>query len=64
MEDGREYLAEVVSVDSKCCKVRFCGYGNEQEVELSALRRPDTSASTLQASQATHTHTPSAQYTV
>lgn len=56
-EDGREYLAEVVSVDSKCCRVRFCGYGNEQEVELNALRRPDTTASTLQGCQVTHTHT-------
>lgn len=56
-EDGREYLAEVVSVDSKCCRVRFCGYGNEQEVELSALRKPDTSASTLQGCQVPHTYT-------
>lgn len=55
-EDGREYLAEVVSVDGKCCRVRFCGYGNEQDVELSALRRPDTAASTLQGCQVTHTH--------
>lgn len=54
-EDGREYLAEVVSVNSNCCRVRFCGYGNEQEAELSALRRPDTSASKLPVCQVTHT---------
>ncbi|XP_051231606.1 survival motor neuron protein-like isoform X2 [Dicentrarchus labrax] len=48
-EDGQVYRAKVLSVDGGRCRVRFCGYGNEEEVELSALRSPEA----LQ----THRHT-------
>ncbi|XP_030583826.1 survival motor neuron protein-like isoform X2 [Archocentrus centrarchus] len=39
-EDGKEYPATVVSVDGKHCRVCFTGYGNEEDVELSALKSP------------------------
>ncbi|XP_008293894.1 survival motor neuron protein-like [Stegastes partitus] len=28
-------------MDGECCRVRFVGYGNEEDMELSALRSPD-----------------------
>ncbi|XP_028260615.1 survival motor neuron protein-like isoform X2 [Parambassis ranga] len=40
-EDGQVYQATVVSVDAERCRVRFSGYGNEEEVELSTLQSPD-----------------------
>ncbi|KAM3619249.1 uncharacterized protein V6R79_005065 [Siganus canaliculatus] len=40
-EDGRQYLAKIVSLDKEHCRVRFDGYGNEEDMELSALKSPD-----------------------
>ncbi len=45
-EDGRVYPAKVVSVDGERCRVRFHGYNNEEEVEVSSLRSPDTALQT------------------
>ncbi|XP_044055939.1 survival motor neuron protein-like isoform X2 [Siniperca chuatsi] len=45
-EDGRAYPATVASLDGERCRVRFDGYGNEEDVELSALRSPDASLQT------------------
>ncbi|KAM9358177.1 uncharacterized protein ABDE67_003677 isoform 2-T2 [Symphorus nematophorus] len=45
-EDGQVYPAKVVCVDGERCRVRFSGYGNEEEVELSALRSPDAARQT------------------
>ncbi|KAI3369172.1 hypothetical protein L3Q82_026132, partial [Scortum barcoo] len=45
-EDGQVYPATVVSVDGKCCRVRFSGYNNEEDVELSALRKPNAALQT------------------
>lgn len=47
-EDGQLYPAKVVSLDGQRCRVRFSGYENEQEVELSALKSPDAALQTLQ----------------
>lgn len=55
-EDGRVYPATVVSLDGERCRVRFNGYGNEEDVELSALTSPDTAPQTQgQNSQVTST---------
>uniref|UniRef100_A0A3P8RLT4 Tudor domain-containing protein n=1 Tax=Amphiprion percula TaxID=161767 RepID=A0A3P8RLT4_AMPPE len=40
-EDGQVYPAVVVSVDGECRRVRFIGYGNEEVMELSALKSCD-----------------------
>uniref|UniRef100_A0A671TZQ9 Tudor domain-containing protein n=1 Tax=Sparus aurata TaxID=8175 RepID=A0A671TZQ9_SPAAU len=40
-EDGWLYPAKVLSLDGERCRVRFHGYGNEEDVELSALQSPD-----------------------
>ncbi|XP_068998080.1 survival motor neuron protein-like [Embiotoca jacksoni] len=40
-EDGCVYSATVVASDGERCRVRFHGYGNEEDVELSALQSPD-----------------------
>ncbi|XP_045886607.1 survival motor neuron protein-like isoform X2 [Micropterus dolomieu] len=45
-EDGRVYPATVVSLDGERCRVRFSGYGNEEDVELSALKSPDAALRT------------------
>ncbi|XP_039984074.1 survival motor neuron protein-like isoform X4 [Xiphias gladius] len=39
-EDGRVYPATVVSLDGERCRVRFNGYGNEEDVDLCALKTP------------------------
>uniref|UniRef100_A0A3P8NHF9 Tudor domain-containing protein n=1 Tax=Astatotilapia calliptera TaxID=8154 RepID=A0A3P8NHF9_ASTCA len=39
--DGKEYPATVVSVDGNNCRVHFTGYGNEEDMELSALKSPN-----------------------
>ncbi|KAF3690533.1 Survival motor neuron protein [Channa argus] len=39
-EDGLVYPATVVSMDGERCRVRFSGYGSEEDVDLSALRGP------------------------
>lgn len=39
--DGRLYPAKVLSLDGERCRVRFHGYGNEEDAELSALQSPD-----------------------
>ncbi|XP_062411859.1 survival motor neuron protein 1-like isoform X2 [Sardina pilchardus] len=36
-EDGLEYPGVIVSVDGERCRVQFEGYGNEEDVDLSAL---------------------------
>ncbi|XP_049443473.1 serine/threonine-protein kinase prpf4B-like isoform X2 [Epinephelus fuscoguttatus] len=41
LEDGRVYPATLVSVDGERCRVRFSGYGNQQDMDLSALRGPE-----------------------
>ncbi|XP_036971271.1 survival motor neuron protein-like [Acanthopagrus latus] len=41
VEDGRLYPAKLVSLDGERCRVRFHGYNNEEEVELSTLHSPD-----------------------
>ncbi|XP_023284609.1 survival motor neuron protein-like [Seriola lalandi dorsalis] len=38
-EDGLVYPATVVSLDAERCRVHFNSYGNEEDVELSALQR-------------------------
>ncbi|XP_078141721.1 uncharacterized protein LOC139908153 [Centroberyx gerrardi] len=40
-EDGRLYACSVVWTDGRRCRVRFDGYGNEEEMELSALKSPE-----------------------
>lgn len=40
-EDGWLYPAKVLSLDGERCRVRFHGYGNEEDVELRALQSPD-----------------------
>uniref|UniRef100_UPI003AAF386C uncharacterized protein n=1 Tax=Centroberyx gerrardi TaxID=166262 RepID=UPI003AAF386C len=40
-EDGRLYACSVVWTDGQRCRVRFDGYGNEEEMELSALKSPE-----------------------
>ncbi|MEQ2157605.1 hypothetical protein GOODEAATRI_003445, partial [Goodea atripinnis] len=37
-EDGKIYPATVVAVDGDRCTVRFGGYGNEEDMDLSALQ--------------------------
>lgn len=55
-EDGQLYPAAVLCVDGQRCRVRFDRYGNEEDVELSALQRlatpppPPGSASTQRRS--------------
>ncbi|KAM8875644.1 uncharacterized protein AB9W97_016318 isoform 2-T3 [Spinachia spinachia] len=39
-EDGRVYPATVLSVDGERCRVFFNGYGNQEDVDLSALTSP------------------------
>ncbi|MEQ2294401.1 hypothetical protein AMECASPLE_003524 [Ameca splendens] len=39
-EDGKIYPATVVAVDGDRCRVRFSGYGNEEDMDLSALQSP------------------------
>ncbi|MEQ2266433.1 hypothetical protein XENORESO_004262 [Xenotaenia resolanae] len=39
-EDGKIYPATVVAVDGDRCRVRFGGYGNEEDMDLSALQSP------------------------
>ncbi|XP_059197475.1 survival of motor neuron protein-like isoform X2 [Centropristis striata] len=45
-EDGCVYAATVVAVDGDRCRVRFHGYGNQEDVDLSSLRSPDVSSPT------------------
>ncbi|XP_060890669.1 survival motor neuron protein-like [Labrus mixtus] len=45
-EDRQLYPAKVVSLDGERCKVQFSGFGNEEEVELSALKSPDAAVQT------------------
>ncbi|XP_026179053.1 survival motor neuron protein-like isoform X2 [Mastacembelus armatus] len=45
-EDGQVYLATVVAVDGERCRVRFNGYNNEEDMELSALMSPNTDLQT------------------
>nr|XP_046248678.1 survival of motor neuron protein-like isoform X3 [Scatophagus argus] len=45
-EDGRLYPATVMSLDGQRCRVRFSGYGNEGEVELSTLKSPEAALQT------------------
>ncbi|GAA6226264.1 survival motor neuron protein-like isoform X2 [Lates japonicus] len=45
-EDGLVYPATVVSVDGERCRVRFISYGNEEDVELSALMTPKAASPT------------------
>ncbi|XP_022047675.1 survival motor neuron protein-like isoform X2 [Acanthochromis polyacanthus] len=40
-EDGQVYPAVVVSVDGERRRVRFIGYGNEEDMEVSALKTSD-----------------------
>ncbi|XP_041647701.1 survival motor neuron protein-like isoform X2 [Cheilinus undulatus] len=40
-EDGQVYTATVVSLNGEHCRVRFNGFGNEEDMELSALKSPD-----------------------
>lgn len=40
-EDGQVYPATVVCLDGGHCRVRFTGYGNEEDVELSSLLSPE-----------------------
>ncbi|XP_055021063.1 survival motor neuron protein-like isoform X2 [Boleophthalmus pectinirostris] len=39
--DGRLYTATILSLDGQRCRVRFDGYGNEDEVDLSTLKQPE-----------------------
>nr|XP_040041283.1 survival motor neuron protein-like isoform X1 [Gasterosteus aculeatus aculeatus]XP_040041285.1 survival motor neuron protein-like isoform X1 [Gasterosteus aculeatus aculeatus]XP_040041286.1 survival motor neuron protein-like isoform X1 [Gasterosteus aculeatus aculeatus] len=39
-EDGRVYPATVLSVDGERCRVFFNGYGNQEDVDVSALTSP------------------------
>ncbi|XP_033478467.1 uncharacterized protein LOC117254361 isoform X2 [Epinephelus lanceolatus] len=41
LEDGRVYPATLVSLDGERCRVRFSGYGNQQDMDLSALKGPE-----------------------
>ncbi|XP_028443345.1 survival motor neuron protein [Perca flavescens] len=45
-EDGRLYPATVLCLDGERCRVRFNGYGNQQDMDLSALRSPDAAPPT------------------
>ncbi|KAF1385229.1 hypothetical protein PFLUV_G00105570 [Perca fluviatilis] len=45
-EDGRLYPATVLCLDGERCRVRFNGYGNQQDMDLSALKRPDAAPPT------------------
>ncbi|XP_023137227.1 survival motor neuron protein-like isoform X2 [Amphiprion ocellaris] len=45
-EDGQVYPAVVVSVDGERRRVRFIGYGNEEVMELSALKSCDAEPQT------------------
>ncbi|XP_008335252.1 survival of motor neuron protein-like [Cynoglossus semilaevis] len=40
-EDGQVYPATVVCLDGGHCRVRFTGYGNEEDVKLSSLLSPE-----------------------
>ncbi|XP_072244744.1 uncharacterized protein [Leuresthes tenuis] len=40
-EDGQVYAATVVAVDGERCRVRFSSYGNEEDMEVSALWSPE-----------------------
>ncbi|XP_074490591.1 uncharacterized protein LOC141767312 isoform X6 [Sebastes fasciatus] len=52
-EDGRVYPATVVSLDGERCRVRFNGYGNQEDVELSSLKSPDAAAPQTQRQNST-----------
>lgn len=45
-EDGLVYPAKVVAVDGDRCRVRFNGYGNEEDMELSSLKSPSVALQT------------------
>ncbi|XP_035863321.1 survival motor neuron protein-like [Sander lucioperca] len=45
-EDGRLYPATVLCLDGERCRVRFNGYGNQQDVDLSDLKSPDAAPQT------------------
>jgi len=45
-EDGQVYAATVVAVDGERCWVRFSSYGNEEDMEVSALRSPEAAPET------------------
>lgn len=40
-EDGRLYAATVQSIEGERCRVKFDGYGNEEDVPLSTLKPPE-----------------------